>query len=71
MDYKLTIIMSNYNQANLIGCAIDSVLMQKTKFPFQLIITDDNSTKDDSAKVLKQYEKKYPVIIKVLYNKVK
>lgn len=69
MDYKLTIIMSNYNQANLIGGAIDSVLMQKTNFPFQLIITDDNSTKDDSAKILKQYEKKYPDIIKVLYNK--
>ncbi len=69
MDYKLTIIMSNYNQANLIGGAIDSVLMQKTNFPFQLIITDDNSTKDDSVKILKQYEKKYPDIIKVLYNK--
>ena len=69
MDYKLTIIMSNYNQANLIGGAIDSVLAQKTNFPFQLIITDDNSVKDDSVNVLKQYEKKYPDIIKVLYNK--
>ena len=69
MDYKLTVIMSNYNQASLIGGAIDSVLAQKTNFPFQLIITDDNSVKDDSVNVLKQYEKKYPDIIKVLYNK--
>ena len=57
MDYKLTVIMSNYNQANLIGGAINSVLMQKTNFPFQLIITDDHSTKDDSIKILKKYEK--------------
>lgn len=69
MDYKLTVIMSNYNQASLIGGAIDSVLAQKTNFPFQLIITDDNSVKDDSVNVLKQYEKKYPDVIKVLYNK--
>ena len=69
MDYKLTVIMACYNQADIIGGAIGSVLMQKTNFPFQLIITDDHSTKDDTVKVLKQYEKKYPDIIKVLYNK--
>jgi len=69
IDYKLTVIMSNYNQADLIEQAINSVLMQKTNFSFQLIITDDNSTKDNSIEIIQKYEKKYPDIIKVLYNK--
>lgn len=69
MNYKLTIIMSNYNQAHFIKGAIDSVLMQETNFPFQLIITDDNSTKDNSIEIVKEYENKYPDKIKVLYNK--
>ena len=48
MSYKVTIIMSNYNQEKYISQAIESVLNQKTNFPFQLIITDDFSTKDNS-----------------------
>ena len=69
MNYKLTVIMSNYNQADLIIGAIESVLKQKTDFPFQLIITDDNSTKDNSVEIIRKYEQKYPNIIKCLYNK--
>ena len=68
-DYKVTIIMSNYNQEDYISKAIDSVLCQKTNFDFQLIITDDNSTKDNSIEIIKSYESKYPEKIKVLYNK--
>ena len=68
MNYKLTVIMSNYNQAHLITQAIDSFLAQKTNFPVQLIITDDFSTKDNSVEIIKQYEKKYPDKIKALYN---
>ena len=69
MSYKVTIIMSNYNQEKYISQAIESVLNQKTNFPFQLIITDDFSTKDNSIKIIKEFEKKEPNIIKVLYNK--
>ena len=58
MSYKVTIIMSNYNQEKYISQAIESVLNQKTNFPFQLIITDDFSTKDNSIKIIKEFEKK-------------
>ena len=68
-SFKLTVIMSNYNQAHLIRGAIDSFLAQKTNFPVQLIITDDCSTKDNSVEIIKEYEEKYPEKIKVLYNK--
>jgi len=67
-DFKLTVIMSNYNQAHLIGGAIDSFLSQKTDFPVQLIITDDHSTKDNSVEIIRGYEQKHPEKIRVLYN---
>jgi glycosyltransferase involved in cell wall biosynthesis len=61
--------MSNYNQEKYIKKAIDSVLMQKVNFKYKLIITDDNSEKDNSVQVIKDYTKKYPEIIQPLFNK--
>lgn len=69
MDYKLTIIMSNYNQEQYIEKAIESVLAQKTNFYWQLIITDDNSVKDNSVEIIKKYAEKYPEKIVALLNK--
>ena len=56
-SYKVTVIMSNYNQERYIERAIQSVLNQKTNFPFLLIITDDFSTRDKSVEIIKKYEK--------------
>ena len=61
--------MSNYNQAKFLTKAINSVLSQKTNFDFQLIITDDHSTKDNSVEVIKNYEKKYDNIKAIFSNK--
>jgi glycosyltransferase involved in cell wall biosynthesis len=43
--------------------AIESVLMQKVKFPIELIIGEDNST-DDTKKIVLDYASKHPKIIK-------
>lgn len=67
-DCKVTVIMSNYNQEKYVSCAIESVLNQNVDFAFQLLITDDFSTKDKSVEIIKQYEAKFPEKIKVLYN---
>ena len=67
-DCKVTVIMSNYNQEKYVSCAIESVLNQKVDFAFQLLITDDFSTKDKSVEIIKRYEAKFPEKIKVLYN---
>ena len=47
----------SYNQAEYIKDAINSFLMQKTNFSYEIIIHDDAST-DGTIEVLKYYEKK-------------
>lgn len=71
LDEKPNIMVSvcciTYNHANFIREAIESFLMQKTTFPFEILIHDDAST-DGSAEIIKEYENKYPDIIKPIYQ---
>lgn len=62
---RLTIIMPTYNQELYIREAVDSVLMQKTNFPYQLIIVDDKST-DRSLEIANDYQQKHPDNIRVI-----
>ena len=41
--------------------------MQKTNFPFEVLIHDDAST-DGTADIIREYEAKYPDIIKPIYQ---
>lgn len=47
---------------------IEGILMQKTTFPVQVLIHDDAST-DGTVDILREYEHKYPHLIKVFYQK--
>ena len=57
-----------YNHERFIRDALDGFLMQETTFPFEVIVHDDAST-DNTASIIKEYEKKYPLIIKPIYEK--
>lgn len=57
-----------YNHEDYIAEAIESMLMQQTSFPFEILIHDDAST-DKTAKIVKKYETAYPNIIKAIYQK--
>jgi glycosyltransferase involved in cell wall biosynthesis/SAM-dependent methyltransferase len=61
----VSITCLSYNHEKYIAQAIESFLMQKTSFSFEIIIHDDAST-DDSQRIIKEYEKKYPEIIKTI-----
>ena len=37
----VTVLITTYNQERYIGTAIDSVLAQKTDFPFEIYISED------------------------------
>lgn len=56
-----------YNHEPYIAQALDGFLMQKTNFPFEVIVHDDAST-DKTAEIIREYEKKFPKIIKPIYE---
>lgn len=56
-----------YNHEPYIAQALDGFLMQKTNFPFEVIVHDDAST-DKTANIIREYEKKFPKIIKPIYE---
>lgn len=57
-----------YNHEQYIRQALDGILMQKTEYPFEVVIHDDAST-DRTSDIIREYEKKYPEIIKPIYQK--
>jgi len=63
----VSICCTTYNHEKYIAEAIESFLMQKTNFAFEILIHDDAST-DNTAKIIREYEKKYPEIIKPIYQ---
>lgn len=66
-NIKLSIICLTYNHAKFIRQALDGFVMQKTTFPFEVIIHDDAST-DETADIIREFEAKYPDIIKPIYQ---
>lgn len=64
----VSVIILTYNQEKYISEALDSVLCQKTTFPFEVLIGDDASS-DSTPQLIKQYAKKYPDIITPILRK--
>ena len=64
----VSIITLAYNHGKYIRQCLDGFVMQVTDFPFEVIIHDDAST-DDTADIIREYEQKYPDIIKPIYQK--
>lgn len=56
-----------YNHAPYIRQCIDGFLIQQTNFAFEVLIHDDAST-DGTTEIIKEYEAKYPDIIKPIYE---
>ncbi|HMS65777.1 MAG TPA: glycosyltransferase [Ignavibacteria bacterium] len=61
---KVSIWMSAYNHEKYISQCLDSVLMQKTNFDFEIIIGEDCS-KDKTREIVIGYERKFPGKIKL------
>ena len=56
-----------YNHEPYLRDCLDGFVMQQTNFPFVAIVHDDAST-DGSAAIIREYEEKYPNIIKPIYE---
>ena len=66
-DIKVTVWCAAYNHEKYIRSALEGFVMQKTNFKYEVIIHDDAST-DNTAKIIREYELKYPEIIKPIYQ---
>jgi len=65
----ITVILPTHNHAPFIGKSIESVLMQKTRYSFDVLLHDDAST-DGTAEICHMYATKYPDKITLLAQTV-
>lgn len=56
-----------YNQESYIRQCLEGVILQKTNFKIEVIIHDDASS-DHTPDIIREYAKKYPDIIKPIYE---
>jgi glycosyltransferase involved in cell wall biosynthesis len=62
---KVSVAMITYNHGGFIAQAIESVLMQETDFPVELVIGEDCST-DNTRRIVREYAERYPNVIHAL-----
>lgn len=66
-DLLVSISCITYNHEPYIRKCLDGFLLQQTNFSYEILIHDDAST-DETANIIKEYEEKYPNIVKPIYQ---
>lgn len=64
----ITIFCTTYNHEKYIRQALDGFLMQKTEYTYEIVIHDDAST-DGTQEIIREYQEKYPDIIRPIIQK--
>jgi len=67
VDIKVSVFCLTFNHEKYIRQALDGFVMQKTNFPFEILVHDDAST-DNTPKIIREYAEKYPHIIKPVFQ---
>lgn len=68
MSIEVSVVCITYNQEQYIGKMLDSIVNQQTNFDYEILIHDDAST-DMTQNIIKDYEKRFPKLIKpILQN---
>lgn len=65
---KVSVLVTTYNHEKYIRDTLEGIFKQKTNFDFNVIIHDDAST-DDTQKIIREFEIKYPKIVNAIYQK--
>jgi len=63
----VSICCVTYNHEKFIEDALEGFLIQRTKFPFEILVHDDAST-DNTANRIREYQEQYPSIIKPVFQ---
>lgn len=66
-NIAVSVICNAYNHERYIRDALEGFVMQQTSFVFEVLVHDDAST-DSTADIIREYEAKYPDIIKPIYQ---
>ena len=66
---EVSVRVVTYNHGQFIADALESAIHQKTSFDFEIVIGEDQST-DDTRSIVKEYEEKYPGLLRVKYHEV-
>lgn len=66
-EIVVSVICTAYNHEKYIRQCLEGFISQKANFAFEVLINDDAST-DNTAKIIREYEEKYPEIIKPVYQ---
>ena len=64
---KVSVVCTVFNHGKFLRDALEGFVNQKTDFNFEVLVHDDAST-DDSQDIIREYEEKYPDIIKPIYQ---
>ena len=67
MEEMISVVVLTYNQAETIGRALDSILMQRCHVPFEIVIGEDCST-DNTRDICQTYAQQHPDIIRLICN---
>ncbi len=65
----VSICCNTYNHERYVRSALDGFVNQKTDFEYEVLVYDDASN-DNTPHIIKEYEKKYPELIKPVYQTV-
>ena len=63
--FKLTVLITFYNQEAFVDRALESVFNQKTNFNLHVVIGDDGSS-DKTVEKIRQWQAKYPGLIDII-----
>ncbi len=66
-EVKVSVLMTTYNHDKYITDSINSVLMQKVDFEYEIVIGEDSST-DNTRAILRQFKDQYPEKIKLFLH---
>lgn len=66
-DIMFSVEVTTYNQKDFIAQTLQSIIDQKHNYKYEILVSDDCST-DGTQDVIREFEKKYPYVVKPVYN---
>ena len=66
-ELMFSVEVTTYNQKEYIAQTLQSIIDQKHSYKYEILVSDDCST-DGTQDIIREFEKKYPDVVKPVYN---